>query len=576
MTGASLKQESTVFEIVTGGRWIDYSVWVCFMLLGFYGVILLRTAWVSDDAYITFRTVDNFLNGYGLRWNVAERVQSFTHPLWMLLVTIPYFFTREPFHTVTVLSLILSLLTVGILVIRYRTQPVPVALGLLALIFSKAFVDYSTSGLENPLMHLLVVVFALLLEEDRTDAKGLFRVGLAAGFGVLNRMDALLFFIPGIVLILKRFGRLRGLWIMALGFSPFVLWELFSVFYYGIPYPNTGLAKLNTGIPAPELAFQGLRYFENSVRWDPVTLTVIFLGLVVAGVRRRPPEIALGLGVLFYLVYVIRIGGDFMSGRFLSTSVLIAVLILIRPDFFKRGYLKLGFLAVILLLAFIGPFPTVLSGSDYGLKRTNLVDPYGIADERRFYFSTSGLFNGYPDWIRPALQVRSRGQLLKRNGIRLTIEDVVGVVGYFAGPDVHILDNYALCDPLLARMPMVERDSVYVSWIAGVADREPEHPWRVGHFRRVLPAGYLKTMVTGKNEIRDPDVAALYDRLTLVTRGPLWSWKRLVEIVRMNCDYDSYIGKRPRPPYREIDWSEIEFALPSSALRSNHPVSSER
>ena len=50
-------------------------------------MLLVRTAWLSDDAYITFRTVDNALNGYGLRWNVADRVQSYTHPLWMFVMT---------------------------------------------------------------------------------------------------------------------------------------------------------------------------------------------------------------------------------------------------------------------------------------------------------------------------------------------------------------------------------------------------------------------------------------------------------------------------------------------------------
>jgi len=34
--------------------------------------VLVRTAWVSDDAYMTFRTVDNFVQGHGLRWNVAD------------------------------------------------------------------------------------------------------------------------------------------------------------------------------------------------------------------------------------------------------------------------------------------------------------------------------------------------------------------------------------------------------------------------------------------------------------------------------------------------------------------------
>jgi arabinofuranosyltransferase len=46
-----------------------------------YLVIVLRAAWVSDDSFITMRTVDNWLQGR-LRWNTDERVQAYTHPLW--------------------------------------------------------------------------------------------------------------------------------------------------------------------------------------------------------------------------------------------------------------------------------------------------------------------------------------------------------------------------------------------------------------------------------------------------------------------------------------------------------------
>jgi arabinofuranosyltransferase len=60
-------------------------------------VVLIRTAWMSDDAYITMRTVDNFVNGFGLRWNVVERVQAFTHPAWLMLITPFYAVTREAF-----------------------------------------------------------------------------------------------------------------------------------------------------------------------------------------------------------------------------------------------------------------------------------------------------------------------------------------------------------------------------------------------------------------------------------------------------------------------------------------------
>ena len=37
--------------------------------------VVIAQAWVSDDAFITFRVIDNFVNGHGLRWNVDERVE---------------------------------------------------------------------------------------------------------------------------------------------------------------------------------------------------------------------------------------------------------------------------------------------------------------------------------------------------------------------------------------------------------------------------------------------------------------------------------------------------------------------
>ena len=54
-------------------------------LLGLFSLLLVSSAWMHDDAYITFRTIDNFVNGLGLTWNPAERVQAYTHPLWMLV-----------------------------------------------------------------------------------------------------------------------------------------------------------------------------------------------------------------------------------------------------------------------------------------------------------------------------------------------------------------------------------------------------------------------------------------------------------------------------------------------------------
>ena len=69
------------------------------------GWAFVRTAAVTEDAFITFRVIDNALNGYGLVWNIGERVQPYTHPLWALLLLIFSAVNGDIFQTSLVLSL---------------------------------------------------------------------------------------------------------------------------------------------------------------------------------------------------------------------------------------------------------------------------------------------------------------------------------------------------------------------------------------------------------------------------------------------------------------------------------------
>ena len=71
-----------------------------------FAVVLVRTAWLSDDAYITLRTVDNLVHGRGLTWNPDERVQAYTHPLWMFLLAAVYSVTGDHFLGAVALSIL--------------------------------------------------------------------------------------------------------------------------------------------------------------------------------------------------------------------------------------------------------------------------------------------------------------------------------------------------------------------------------------------------------------------------------------------------------------------------------------
>src|SRR5689334_3670413 len=78
-------------------------------IVAIFSFAFLRTAWVSEDAFITFRTLDNALHGFGLTWNPGERVQTYTHPLWLglLLPTVAIF--SDPYYVALALSYGLSI-----------------------------------------------------------------------------------------------------------------------------------------------------------------------------------------------------------------------------------------------------------------------------------------------------------------------------------------------------------------------------------------------------------------------------------------------------------------------------------
>ena len=116
--------------------------------------VILKNAWICDDAYITFRTIDNFLNGYGLRWNPEERVQTYTHPLWMFIITSVVCLTGDFYYSTIGFSLVSTGAALALLFFGKKGCLAGALAAAIAVISSKSFVDYSTSGLENALAHL--------------------------------------------------------------------------------------------------------------------------------------------------------------------------------------------------------------------------------------------------------------------------------------------------------------------------------------------------------------------------------------------------------------------------------------
>lgn len=420
-------------------------------------VVLLRTAWICDDAFITFRTVDNFVHGYGLRWNVGERVQSFTHPLWMLVFAAAYAVTREPYITAVVLCVALSTLTFVLYGRWIVSHPATLAIGTLALLSSRAFVDYSTSGLENPMTHLLLIVLAVAWTR-RSDGRGWqFAFWGAVGLSLLNRHDLAVLLLPPALAELWRAHDRKSLGLVVLGMAPFLLWEVFSTVYYGFPLPNTAYAKLNTGVSQAAAWRQGASYYLDSLHRDPVTLPAIGGGIAAALARPRLGMRPLAIGVLVYTVYVLTIGGDHMGGRFFAAPFVLSVALLSQLSWWRPRLTVPLAAALVCAAAAISSSPwPLLTGAGYGVGETleQRVDVRtGIADERRFYYPDTGLLRVIAGGATPTHVWIQAGRTLRETGTRVTVSGFVGFLGFYAGPRVDIIDCHALTDPLLARLP---------------------------------------------------------------------------------------------------------------------------
>ena len=129
------------------------------------------------------------------------------------------------------------------------------------------------------------------------------------------------------------------------------------------------------------------------------------------------------------------------------------------------------------------------------------------------------------------------------------------MTGYAAGTDEIIVDLLALSDPLLARLPV----------------RDPED-WRIGHFRRTVPDGYMERLTAielidadlraygvpeSANELERLDFLSrmhpivpahlneLYNLLAIVTQtDDLWSAERLKTILLFNLGAYDHLMER--------------------------------
>lgn len=444
-------------------------------------VLFIRRTWVGEDAFIFFRYVDNLVNGHGLVFNIGERVEGFTSPLWVFFLAGIRLATNFELRQISIfVGLFLSTLSILIILFFDNSKKLFLPIGVILLIANSAFRDFATSGFETSLTYILLTALAILVKKNHIWKNPLY-IGILSSLLVLNRPESLLFVfyifivlcINGIILIRTKASSIKTVINKLVYFLlPVILlvggYQIFRMGYFASMLPNTFYAKKGGDF----YMTQGVFYLKDFVSAYWFSFAIIFLGITIL-IRSRFPfkvskiffdgEIHVFIMSLLPLLYVLYSGGDYMHGRsLLMTYLLICIAI---NNIFEK-YIKTTFISffyttisiTIICLISVSQIPITNSAG----KQIN-----GIKDER-FHFGfgyEKGKFKEYfKERISGQFNWANRGYYYREvsDALDLPISVVMGNIGFFgyaAEENVNVMGS-SLADPYLSRFSIKKRGTI--------------------------------------------------------------------------------------------------------------------
>ena len=500
-------------------------------------IIITALAWQSDDAYHAYIMAKNLVLGRGFVYNVGERATASSCPLFTLVIACGYFIFRNMFLCSLLICIIFSTMAYVIVVNNFCHTRRHVFMAFFTMVGSLCFISYTTSGLENCMLFFLTALFLKYFFKDRLyNARRMFLLAILISLIAMTRMDAVLMFIPMILYVfLARRDKVTFLRAVPIGFAgllPFIGWEIFSIIYYGFPFPNTAYVKLGTDIPEREYLTRGVQYLLTSLSFDPILIIVPVIAVFLVLRIKKSSYLVCILGVILYICYVCYIGGDFMVGRHFTVLFLISLICALKymedenePGMLRKRFEKIYIVLVSAAIVCSYSFKPVTNQYLFG---------YGtspIADERGGYFQYTSLYNNAVSYLKTGNMVIRNAwnedgiRELRDAGYRSGLLIMVPGISIYYNSDLYLNDLYALGDPFLSKLPAVREDN-----------------WRIGHMWREAPVGYDETVISGENRIENESLREYYEVIKLITRAPVWDKDRLKAVIDMNLGkYDHLI-----------------------------------
>jgi hypothetical protein len=203
----------------------------------------------AEDAYITYRYAENFVNIGSLIYNQGEPINAMTSPFHTLLSAALFYATGHTVLSNKILALLLLLFSAIFVWYRFRDHPQWQLLVLLLILLPPSVLLWTFGGLETPILLFLATVTALLVERRPPfNLKLLCLIFFLAGLALLTRYDSILFFLPVTLYAASKTRSIKDvvIAITAAAVLPLV-WFLVSIYYYGDLLPTSFYVKTPRG-----------------------------------------------------------------------------------------------------------------------------------------------------------------------------------------------------------------------------------------------------------------------------------------------------------------------------------------
>ena len=480
--------------------------------------------WTNDDAFINFRVVDELLAGNGPVFNAGERVEAYTSTLWLAMLTAVHGVLR--FAAVEWIAVLLGLAftvaglaaaTIAARLLHDDRSGLVLPVGALVFAALPPVWDYATSGLETGLSFgWLGGVFLALVAAARNPAWARRRgwrpsrldlLAVAIGLGPLVRPDFAIFSAAFFALLLavQRPTSVRAvLRPLLLAVALPAAYQVFRMGYFAMLVPNTALAK-EAGLSRWD---QGAAY-----AWDTLGTYWLFvpIALLAAWLAWRLPYLArrsrtdLLLALLpvlagaLHIVYVIKVGGDFMHGRLMLPGLFALLMPVAALPLSPHRAAAMLFTATVAIWAAVAPselrtpyapppYPTY-TDTDRGIAdeaalyevNSDKKNPVTLEDHQRHEYAKLGAeAKQQAEGAKAVLLDLNEGlyEIPTRPGLpqpTVVFARAIGMISYAAGPEVRVVDGLGLADPIASRLRLEQRGRPG-------HEKEMDYAWAIARF----------------------------------------------------------------------------------------------